>query len=209
MVTGNPVRSEIASVGADIRRPPCPSDRPVRILITGGSQGAHFLDRNAPALLRHMADHGLRLEIRHQVGDGDPAPVRAAYAHAWLSASVTSYIQDMAEAYRWADFAIARAGAGTIAELAVCGLPSLLVPLPGSANDHQTVNAVAFADAAGAARWVREREWQAETLAARLVSLLHDVHAWTLTSERARQFATPDAARALVADCEDLMAGQW
>ena len=208
LVTGNPVRQGLVAANPDRRHPPCPADRPVRILITGGSQGEPFLNRNTPVLLGHMADHGLGLEIRHQVGDGDPAPVRAAYARARLSASVASYIQDMGEAYRWADLAIARAGAGTITELATCGLPALLVPQPDCANDHQTINAIAFANA-GAARWVPEHDWQAKALAARLVSLLGDVRAWTLTSERARQFATPNAARALVADCEALMAGQW
>ena len=208
VITGNPVRPDIAAISTVGRQAPCPRARPVHILVTGGSQGSPFLNQAAPALLSQVADSGVALHIRHQVGDDDLQPVHAAYQQARLSASVTSYIPDMAEAYQWADFVIACSGAGTIAELAVCGLPALLVPLPNSANNHQTVSAAAFAQA-GAGWWVREHEWHPPTLATRLVSLLSDANAWTAMSERARGLATPHAAEVLVADCEALMAGQW
>jgi UDP-N-acetylglucosamine--N-acetylmuramyl-(pentapeptide) pyrophosphoryl-undecaprenol N-acetylglucosamine transferase len=208
VITGNPVRPEILLRCTGERSPPCPSARPLRLLVTGGSQGAYFLNHHVPSLLRHMGERGLVLEIRHQVGGADPEPVRMAYAQAGLGAVVTPYIADMAAAYHWADFAIARSGAGTIAELAVCGLPALLVPLPNSANDHQTVNAVVFAQA-GAGCWVREDHWHAETLAARLVTLFQDPNAGQGMSRLARRLATPDAAQKLVADCETMMAGQW
>lgn len=208
LITGNPVRPEIATAHAKQRSAPCKADRPVHVLVTGGSRGAPFLNRQVPDLLKTVADHGLALEVRHQVGDDDPVAVREAYIRAHLSASVTPYIEDMAGAYRWADFTIARSGSGTIAELAACGLPSLLVPWPDSASDHQTVNAIAFAET-GAGWWVREADWQVETLAIRLVSLLGHAGAWTTMAKCARQFATPDAAHMLVADCEALMVGQW
>jgi UDP-N-acetylglucosamine--N-acetylmuramyl-(pentapeptide) pyrophosphoryl-undecaprenol N-acetylglucosamine transferase len=204
VITGNPVRPEIVASSMAIRRAPCPYTRPVHILVTGGSQGSPFLNQSAPALLSQVAALGIALHIRHQSGDADPQPVHTAYAQAGLTASVTSYIPDMAQAYQWADFVIARSGAGTIAELAVCGLPALLVPLPNSANNHQTVSATAYAQA-GAGWWVQEHAWHTPTLATRLGALLNNASAWIAMSTRARSLATPHAAEALVADCEALM----
>jgi UDP-N-acetylglucosamine--N-acetylmuramyl-(pentapeptide) pyrophosphoryl-undecaprenol N-acetylglucosamine transferase len=208
LVTGNPVRPEIAAVGAERRRATRSVHQPVRILVTGGSQGAPFLNWNAPDLLRQVAGHGLALEVRHQVGDDNPELVRAQYTRAQISASVMPYIETMADAYRWADFAIVRSGSGTLAELAACGLPALLVPLPTAAGDHQTVNAMAFAEAGGG-WWIREADWQVQAQAVRLAALLRDANALTGMAERARCLATPEAASVLVADCEALMAGQW
>ena len=82
LVTGNPVRPEIAAVGAERRRATRSVHQPVRILVTGGSQGAPFLNRNAPDLLQQVAGHGLALEVRHQVGDDNPELVRAPYTSA-------------------------------------------------------------------------------------------------------------------------------
>jgi UDP-N-acetylglucosamine--N-acetylmuramyl-(pentapeptide) pyrophosphoryl-undecaprenol N-acetylglucosamine transferase len=208
LVTGNPVRPEVAAVGDEKRRAVGNVHRPVRILVMGGSQGAPFLNRHVPDLLRQVTGHGLTLEVRHQVGDDDPAPVRARYAQAQITASVMPYIEAMADAYRWADFAIGRSGSGTIAELAACGLPALLVPLPTAAGDHQTMNAVAFAEACGG--WcIREAHWQVQVQAARLAALLGDANALTGLAARARRLATPEAASILMTDCEALMAGQW
>jgi UDP-N-acetylglucosamine--N-acetylmuramyl-(pentapeptide) pyrophosphoryl-undecaprenol N-acetylglucosamine transferase len=97
LVTGNPVRPEIAAVGDEKRRATCSVRQPVRILVMGGSQGAPFLNRHVPDLLRQVAGHGLALAVRHQVGDDDPQPVRAQYAHAQIAAAVMPYIEDMAE----------------------------------------------------------------------------------------------------------------
>jgi UDP-N-acetylglucosamine--N-acetylmuramyl-(pentapeptide) pyrophosphoryl-undecaprenol N-acetylglucosamine transferase len=208
LVTGNPVRSEIVRVGCEKQQRRYGVDRPVHILVTGGSEGAPFLNRHAPDLLRRVAGHGLALAVSHQVGVWAVEPVRAAYARAGLAASVVPYIEDMATAYRRADLVVARAGALTLAELAVCGLPALLVPLPTAARDHQTANARVFA-AAGGSWWVREADWHPESLAARLAALLRDPAAWMAAALRMRQLATPHAARAIVADCEALMAGRW
>ncbi len=207
LVTGNLVRPEITAVGDEKLRAMCSVHQPAHILVMGGSQGAPFLNRHVPALLRQVTGHGLALEVRHQVGDDDPEPVRTQYAQAQIAASVMPYIEDMADMYRWADFAIVRSGSGTIAELAACGLPALLVPLPTAASDHQTVNAVAFAEAGGG-WWVREADWQVQVQAARLAALLGDANALTDMATRARRLATPEAASMLVTDCEALMVGQ-
>jgi UDP-N-acetylglucosamine--N-acetylmuramyl-(pentapeptide) pyrophosphoryl-undecaprenol N-acetylglucosamine transferase len=118
------------------------------------------------------------------------------------------YFDDIAAAYRWADFAITRAGAGTIAELAISSLPALLVPLPHGPGNHQVTNALAFVGAGGG--WcVEEKDWHREALTEQLVRIFTDAAVWTTVSQRARQFATPYAAHAIVTDCETLMLGRW
>jgi UDP-N-acetylglucosamine--N-acetylmuramyl-(pentapeptide) pyrophosphoryl-undecaprenol N-acetylglucosamine transferase len=208
LVTGHPVRSPVITVSGEERRAPHNAGRPVHILVTGGSLGAPFLNQHVPDLLKQVADHGLAIEVRHQLGEFDPEPIRAAYARAGIPASLVSYIADMADAYRWADFAIARAGAGTIAELALSGLPTLLVPLPHAPGNHQVTNTIAFAEVGGGL-WIHEREWQVPALAVSIASLLSNVEAWTTASTGVRRLATLDAAHKLVTDCEALMDGRW
>ncbi|MBI3799113.1 MAG: undecaprenyldiphospho-muramoylpentapeptide beta-N-acetylglucosaminyltransferase [Deltaproteobacteria bacterium] len=208
LVTGNPLRARILSAGSEKRIPPHGTDRPIHILVTGGSLGAPFLNRKVPELLKQVAIRGLALEVQHQVGGTDPAQTHQAYVHARIPAVVVSYLDDIAEAYRWADFAITRAGAGTVAELAAFGLPALLVPLPHAPGNHQISNALAFVDAGGA--WcVQEKDWHLEALTEQLARIFTDAATWTTISQRARQFATPNAAHAIVADCETLMIGRW
>jgi UDP-N-acetylglucosamine--N-acetylmuramyl-(pentapeptide) pyrophosphoryl-undecaprenol N-acetylglucosamine transferase len=208
LVTGNPIRPKIAAIAREERIPPHGSSRPIHILVMGGSLGAPFLNQQIPDLLRRVIGRGLSIEVRHQVGGFDPGLVRAAYAHAGIPAAVIPYIDDMVDAYQWADFTIARAGAGTIAELAAAGVPSLLVPLPQAPGNHQVANALAFAQAGGG-WWVQEKDWQPEVLTEQLVTLFSDVTLWVTASQRARHFTTPDAAQMIVADCEEMMTGRW
>lgn len=205
VVTGNPVRPDVAA-DTPARRPPAGA-RPFRILVTGGSLGAPFFNEHVPAVVEQVVRRGLRVEVRHQTGDCDLEAVRHRYAAAGIAATVISYIDDMADAYRWADFAITRSGAATIAELAASGLPALLVPLPTAAWEHQTANAVAFAQAAGGL-WVSEHEWQPERLAERIARLLQDACAWQAASRAAQGLAPPDAARTLVAECIAVLSGR-
>jgi UDP-N-acetylglucosamine--N-acetylmuramyl-(pentapeptide) pyrophosphoryl-undecaprenol N-acetylglucosamine transferase len=205
-VTGNPVRAQITALSREPRQPPRPAERRTHILVIGGSQGARFFNQQAPGLLRCLAAHQIEVDVRHQVGETDRDPVAAAYAGSGIGARVEQYFDDIADCYRWADFALARAGAMTIAELAVAGLPALLVPLPSAADDHQTPNASAWASAAGG-WWVSETEWQAEALAARIAARLRDSADWTAASERLRRWAATDAAARIVSDCEALLLG--
>lgn len=208
LVTGNPLRPAIAALAEEERKAPHSERRPLHLLVTGGSLGATFLNQRVPDLLQKVSEHGLSFEVRHQVGDFAVEPVQAAYARARIAAVVSSYIDNMVEAYRWADLAIARAGAGTIAELAVSGLPAILVPLPHAPGDHQVANAQAFA-ATGGGWSVEEKDWRTEALIDRLTSILRDEMTWTAASHRARQFATPHAAHMIVADCETLLSSQF
>jgi UDP-N-acetylglucosamine--N-acetylmuramyl-(pentapeptide) pyrophosphoryl-undecaprenol N-acetylglucosamine transferase len=204
-VTGNPIRPEIAQLHPSPRSAPASEKRPAHILITGGSQGSPFLNQHVPELLSAVASQGIALEVWHQSGEEDCQPIQAAYNRIGVPARVISYIPDMAEAYRWADFALTCAGALTLSELAVVGLPALFVPLAFTAGDHQTKNALAMTEA-GAGWWVPEAQWQTADLARRLATLLNDANAWHDASQGMRRLAILDAAQTVVADCETLLA---
>ncbi len=208
-VTGNPVRREIAAVARAANE-----EAPVvrHVLVVGGSQGALFLNENVPALLATLApkllEAGLTLNVRHQVGKLDVAPVQQAYADAKIQAEVLSYVDDMAAALAWADFGVTRSGSGTVSELAAAGLPALLVPFPFAAGDHQAANAAAFC-ASNGGFWSRQADWNGEKLAQQIAAVLTDNTALKRASEGARKVARPDAAEAVVTDCDALMEGTW
>ena len=205
LVTGQPVRAQIANLSTQKREPPV--EYKACILVTGGSKGSPFPNRHAPELLQGLKAYGMTLEVRHQVGEWDGSAVRSAYSQFGMQATVVHYIDDMAEAYHWADFALACAGSGTIAELATCGLPTLLVPLSDAADDHQTANAKAMAQAG--ALWVSEADWDVQKLVPEIARLLNNPKRWHAISCGVRHLATPGAARNLVADCESIMLGRW
>ena len=176
-VTGNPIRPDIVQLHLSPRSAPASEKRPAHILVTGGSQGSHFLNQHVPELLSAIASQGIALEVWHQTGEEDCQPIQTAYRRIGVPARVTSYIPNMAEAYWWADFAVTCAGALTLSELAVVGLPALFVPLAATAGDHQTQNALAMT-AAGAGWLIPEAQWRTNDLARRLASLLNDAEAW-------------------------------
>lgn len=200
LVSGNPVRAEIAAVGPQRR---WRGSRSAHLLVVGGSQGSEFLNIHLPALAMELAKTGLELQVRHQVGKLAALPVEQAYQQAGVSAQVEGFIDDMAAAYAWADVAVTRAGSGTVAELAAAALPSLLVPFPFAAGDHQAANAAAFC-AQGGGRWVRQADWKLADLTAWAATLLTDDAAWLQASASAAAVALPQAAAVVVGDC-----GQW
>ena len=208
LVVGWPVRRDIIALAREPRVPPSPA-RPARILVMeGASRATDFLCRRGAAVLARVASRGLPIEVRHQHAVGDGERVAAEYARAGIRANVAAYLDSVADAYRWADFAIVRAGAGVLAELAVAGLPALLVPVADAAEDHQLLNARTFAESGGAI-WICEDAWDSDALGAKLYALLRDPEAWALASAGARRFAKADAADRVVADCENTMRGRW
>lgn len=150
--TGNPVRAAIFknSDTAKIKK-----DKKLRLLVIGGSQGAHALNEYVIRIMAQLKDD---VEFLHQTGKADYERVREAYKTNGLSAERAQvFIDDMAGAYHWADLALCRAGASTCAELCASGLPAILVPFPAAIHDHQTLNAQALVKA-GAARLVPETD---------------------------------------------------
>lgn len=206
VVTGHPVRADIAALAAERRAAP-DRTRPARVLVLSSTRGESFFAERVPALLAEVERHGLVVEALHQTGDLAPGDVAHAYRQAGVKAAVAPYLDEIASAYRWADLVIARSGAGTIAETAHAGVPAILVPLTDASGDHQTANAVAIA-ATGAGLAVREADWRGDTLAGRVAALLEPA-AWTAASQATRALAVPDAAARIVADAEALMASRW
>jgi UDP-N-acetylglucosamine--N-acetylmuramyl-(pentapeptide) pyrophosphoryl-undecaprenol N-acetylglucosamine transferase len=198
IVTGNPVRQSIFDV------PPLAAhdagdehgQGSMRVLVFGGSQGSKILNDAVTASLPALASVAGQLELVHQSGPRDLDNVQRAYAAApAIRVCVTPYIDDMAEAYAWSDLVVARAGATTCAELAACGRPSLLVPLP-LAGGHQEANAEMLARA-GAARWIRQSELTPRELATQLMSLLDSPREREGMARQARSLARPDATGAV------------
>ncbi len=197
-VTGNPVRADIAAL-------PPPAVRfagrqgPLRLLVLGGSQGARALNAAVAGAIA-LLPAGQRPEIRHQAGEATRPIAEAAYRAAGIPAEVLSFIDDMADAYGWADVVLARSGALTVAELAAAGVGAVLVPFPAAADDHQTRNAAWLADA-GAATLLPQSELTAARLAAELQAYTGNRELVLTRAERARSLAMPQATATIVAAC--------
>ena len=143
----------------------------------------------------------------HQTGLEPPEPVASAYRRAAVPATVEAFTGDMARAYAKADLVISAAGAGTLAELAALGLPALVVPISDVADDHQLANARAFAERTGAT-WAREAEWDETAISESLIRTLGSADAWPAAAGRMRAVGRADAAEAVAAACERLVAGR-
>ncbi len=146
---GNPVRPEIVGVAPPEKRF-AGREGPARLLVFGGSQGAARLNVVLPAAIAELPE-ALRPEVLHQTGMHNFEETVQAYKSRGIEADVRRFIDDMASAYGWADLAVCRSGALTVAELAAAGVPSILVPFPAAVDDHQTRNAE-YAVRAGAAQ---------------------------------------------------------
>lgn len=200
---GNPVRETIASLPAPAQRMGDRAGRP-RLLVLGGSLGARALNLAVPAALARFASEQ-RPDVRHQAGRRGLDEAREAYAKAGVEADVVPFIDDMAASYGWADLAVCRAGALTVAELTAAGLGALLVPFPHAVDDHQTRNAEALLEA-GAAELIQESDLDIEKLSLRLQSLLADRARLLTMAEAARALAKPDAAAAIARACIEVAA---
>jgi len=199
LTTGNPVRGEITSLPAPMQRFEGRSGR-LRLLVFGGSQGAAALNRLVPRAVARLPD-ALRPLVLHQTGTPQLEETREAYRQLGVEADVRAFLDDMAGAYREADFAITRAGALTVSELAAAGLGALLVPFPAAVDDHQAKNA-AFLVEAGGALMLRESALDEEKLAGVLLELLEDGRDKPLAMARAaRTVAVTDAAERIAGLC--------
>jgi UDP-N-acetylglucosamine--N-acetylmuramyl-(pentapeptide) pyrophosphoryl-undecaprenol N-acetylglucosamine transferase len=147
-----------------------------------------------------------RIEIFHQAGESDRERTEAAYRDAGLTAEVVAFEPDMPTRYHWADLALCRSGALTVAELALAGLPALLVPYPFAADDHQTANAAALV-AAGAAKMLDENPLSGERVAKALREVFEAPEQLAAMGDSAAKLARPDAATRIVEDCAKRMGG--
>jgi UDP-N-acetylglucosamine--N-acetylmuramyl-(pentapeptide) pyrophosphoryl-undecaprenol N-acetylglucosamine transferase len=194
LVTGNPVREQIAALPPPAQRYAARSG-PLDLLVVGGSLGARVLNQALPAALALLPEAS-RPRVVHQCGAEHEAATRAAYAQAGVAAEVMSFIDDMARRYAEADVVICRAGAITVTELAVAGVASVLVPLVVSTTAHQRTNAEFMATHGAAIHLPQE-----ELSPARLARLLGELSRRRLAqmAVQARALGRPRATE-VVAD---------
>jgi UDP-N-acetylglucosamine--N-acetylmuramyl-(pentapeptide) pyrophosphoryl-undecaprenol N-acetylglucosamine transferase len=193
-ITGNPVRQAVLAA-ADV--PYFPPRETVRLLVLGGSLGARTFSDIVPAALAALPDElRARVVVSQQCRPEDLDRVRAAYVESGISAELAAFFPDVGERLASAHLGIARAGASTIAELAITGRPAILVPLPHAIDDHQSANASALARA-GAAWVVPQQYLTVAELSSRIAVLVSDPDLLTAAAAAARNLAQPDAARRL------------
>ena len=186
-ITGLPVREEF------FRIPGRPRGGVLHVLITGGSQGSRTLNQAARASWPLFRKAGFPVRLVHQCGPRGYDELRAAFAESGLEGEIVPFITDMPAAFANADLVVCRSGAGAVSEVAAAGKPSILVPFPFAADDHQTRNAEAM-ERGGAARLVRDVELNG----GRLFSVIGEVSespALERMARAARQLAKPGAAR--------------
>ncbi len=188
VVTGNPVRQDVASIPVPLSRY-SGRDGPLRILVVGGSLGAQVLNETLPKALSSMSEHE-RPYVVHQSGEKHFAAVKAAYVSAGVMAEVLPFVDNMAEQMKACDLMICRSGAITVSELCAAGVPSILIPLVVSTTSHQVGNAKWLAES-GAAIHLPQSELTPE----RIVNLLRGMTRSELKAmaSKARARSTPDA----------------
>ena len=176
---------------------------PLRILVLGGSQGARILNRKVPEGLARLE---AECTVLHQAGRSDAREVESAYRRLGVKSNVRDFIVDMAQVYAWADVAVCRAGALTLAELSVVGLGAILVPFALAADDHQTRNA-RYLVSRGAALLIAERDLSAAALAQTVEEFAANRASALARALRARELARPDATDEVVKACLRARAG--
>jgi UDP-N-acetylglucosamine--N-acetylmuramyl-(pentapeptide) pyrophosphoryl-undecaprenol N-acetylglucosamine transferase len=200
VVTGCPVRSEFFSI---VPRTP---QKPFRLLITGGSQGALAINRTVVDAMDRLAARKSELSIVHQTGERDYNAVRTAYARREYPAEVVPFLSNMAERFAWADVIVCRAGAITAAEIAASGRAAIFIPFGHATDSHQLRNAQEMARA-GAGRVIPEPELTPERLSSEIFSLLDQPGEIERQSCAARNLARPNAARDIVNMIEEVARG--
>ena len=198
---GNPVREDIASLDHPTKRL---GDRwgHIHLLIFGGSLGAQALNEVVPMALGELA-LDKRPVVRHQAGKNKDEATARVYEKMGVDAEITPFIEDMAEAYEWADLVICRSGALTVAELSAAGLASVMVPYPFAVDDHQTANAKYLSDG-NAAILMKQDEMTKESLSVLLADLCGNRDKLIEMSIQARELAKPQATNEVAAICAEM-----
>jgi UDP-N-acetylglucosamine--N-acetylmuramyl-(pentapeptide) pyrophosphoryl-undecaprenol N-acetylglucosamine transferase len=193
VMSGNPVRRDLLQ---KLLAAGAAADEKVHVLVVGGSQGAVAVNELASKALATLAT-SIPIAIVHQTGEKDLEPTSARYRDAGIEADTRAFIKDMAAAYGRADLIIGRAGATTVAELAIAGKPAIFIPYPFAADNHQELNAREMADK-GAALMFKQSELTAEKLADALKPLLTDAAKRAEMGARMKSLAKPGAAAAVI-----------
>lgn len=204
VVTGNPVRNDVAQVERNMYD----GSGPFTVLCYGGSQGAKHLNEAMMDAIQLLKDHADRVRIIHQVGKAhEVEDVAVVYRKAGFEAEVFTFSPRMAEFYREADVAIARAGAGTVAELAAVRLPAILVPYPYAVDDHQRANAEELVRAGGAIV-MEDSTISGKMLAERLMDFMEHPDQLASMSDALGGVGKPDAAERIAEQCVGMILGK-
>ena len=204
ITVGNPVRQAMFQL-------PLPEQRyedrsgSLRLLIMGGSQGARFINQQMVALLQAWPDVST-IEVWHQCGATDHEAMKAAYQSIKVKVKLTAFIDNVTEAYQWADCVVCRAGALTVSELAAVGMPSILVPLPIAVDDHQRLNAEVL-QSVGAAKIILQKEWQLKAVILLLQQWQSNRSDLLSMAKAAHTAAKPTATDDVVQHCLELLGG--
>lgn len=194
IVAGMPVRQNLR------RELGTKDDQVFCVCILGGSQGARAINQALAAALPHMADLKNKVRFMHQSGPHDAAMLAEQYSVNGFTAEVIPFVEDMASFYGQARLVISRAGASTLAELALCGKASVLVPYPFAAHNHQEKNARVFADR-GAALLVLQRDLTGEAVAGLIRMLAQENEKVRAMEAQALSLAKYNAAEMIVEEC--------
>jgi UDP-N-acetylglucosamine--N-acetylmuramyl-(pentapeptide) pyrophosphoryl-undecaprenol N-acetylglucosamine transferase len=199
-LTGNPVRKEITDIAEpEARFSAQQEERPMRLLVLGGSLGAQAINKVVPEALKLLVPEK-RPVVRHQAGSRNLEDAKSYYQGVEADVELVPFIEDMADAYTWADIVICRAGALTIAELTASGVASVLVPYPYAIDDHQTLNARYLVDA-GAGVILDQKEMTAERVSELLNDFSDHRNRLVELACAARKLARPEATRKIAEIC--------
>jgi UDP-N-acetylglucosamine--N-acetylmuramyl-(pentapeptide) pyrophosphoryl-undecaprenol N-acetylglucosamine transferase len=201
---GNPIRRTLME---NFMRPEIAHARP-HVLVLGGSQGAHALNMRLIEALPHLADLRDQLGITHQTGARDRDYVEKGYRACGFEPDVREFITDMSAAYARTDVVVGRAGATTLAELTVCRKPSILIPFPFAADNHQVMNAKSLVDA-GAAVMIEEKDLTGEFLAREIRAILASPERRERMKRAAGRLGSPQAAREIADVLGELVRRRW
>lgn len=190
-VVGNPVRMEISQIQREHAIAE-PKHQPIHLLVVGGSLGAQVFNQIVPEALALIPEN-MRPEVWHQSGEDKLIFTQKNYEKSEVKAHINEFIESMHDAYAWADLVICRAGAITVAELAIAGVGAIFVPYPFAVDDHQTANASALANT-GAAYLIKESELDAIKLAKKLQEITLNRAKLKAIAKAVSDFAKPQAA---------------
>ena len=197
-IVGNPVRKKVREKLAGAQ------GQGTGVLVVGGSQGAHAVNELMCEAMQLLRKEGRAPSLVHQSGEKDAPELSRRYREAGVAVEVKPFIDDMAAAYRAAALVVCRAGASTLAELTALGLPSILIPFPQAADDHQTVNARELADK-GAAKLLVQKDTTPAELGRVMRELLDDPAQLERMGQAARALGRPNA-HAQIADALEILA---
>ena len=201
VLTGNPVRSAILELAA---KKELEQDKDPVLLVLGGSLGAHRVNELVSAAFALGLPELQNVKVIHQTGPADAEEVLNIYNKNSIEATVAPFFTDMAAIYEEADLLISRAGATTLAEIAVLGKPAILIPYPYAADNHQEKNAEYYVQGGGALLSI-EKDLTVETLAQNLVTLLGNREKLRKMGQAMRDKAFPEAADTIVSECLALL----